>query len=156
MLCVLNLSLIFLNIFYGIYSTPKESKYTTVFLSINNETQCVPLLFLPLKFMTYTLSFVLGKLFLEKTPINTGIFEMIKKSLKYFIISILQQNKKILSTYSLPALLTPLPVIPFTTEEITGCTNEVTKGVNKAGRNPPSCFLISYFTVSVIPSTNIF
>ena len=28
----------------GIYSIPKESKYRTIFLSINNETQCVPLL----------------------------------------------------------------------------------------------------------------
>ena len=34
--------------------------------------------------------------------------------------------------------MTPLPVIPFTTEEITGCTNEASKGANKAGRNVPS------------------
>ena len=43
--------------------------------------------------------------------------------------------------YPLPALLTPLPLIPFTTEEITRCTNEAAKGANKAPRNPPSCFL---------------
>ena len=34
--------------------------------------------------------------------------------------------------YSLPAFLTPLPLIPFTTEEITGCCNEATKSANKA------------------------
>ena len=47
-----------------------------------------------------------------------------------------------MSIYPLPALLTPLPIIPFDTEEITGCTNETTKGVYIAGRNPPSCFLL--------------
>ena len=47
---------------------------------------------------------------------------------------------KILFMYRLPALLTPLPLIPFTTKEITGCTNEVAKGANKAPRNLPSCF----------------
>ena len=51
-------------------------------------------------------------------------------------------------------LFTPLPFIPLTTEEITGCTNEVAKGANKAPRNPPSCFFISCFTVSVTPSIN--
>ena len=58
--------------------------------------------------------------------------------------------------YPLPALLTPLPLVPFTTQEITGCTNEAAKGANKAERNPPSCFFISCFTVSVIPSMNTF
>ena len=58
-------------------------------------------------------------------------------------------NKKILSVYPFPAHLNPLPVIPFTTEEITGCTNEAAKGANKSPRNPPSCFFISCFTVSV-------
>ena len=54
------------------YSIPKESKFTHVFLSINNETQCVPLLFLASRFMTYALSFTLTKLFFEKTPLNKG------------------------------------------------------------------------------------
>ena len=50
--------------------------------------------------------------------------------------------------YLLTALLTPLPLISFTTEEATGCTNKATKGANKAERNPPSCFFfISCFTV---------
>ena len=31
------------NTSYGIYSIPKESKYTVVFPSIDNETQCDPL-----------------------------------------------------------------------------------------------------------------
>ena len=30
---------------WGIYLVPKELNYTAVFLSINNESQCVPLLF---------------------------------------------------------------------------------------------------------------
>ena len=33
----------------------------------------------------------------------------------------------------------PLPVIPFTTEEITGCTKEAAKGTNTAPRNLPFC-----------------
>ena len=54
--------------------------------------------------------------------------------------------------YLFPALLTPLLLIPFTTKEITGRTNEVAKGPNKALRNPRSCFFISCFTVLVTPS----
>ena len=63
MLCVMDLSLIFQ---YSIW------KYTAAFLSINNETQCVSLLFLSSRFMTYAPSFILGKTFLEKTPLNLG------------------------------------------------------------------------------------
>ena len=54
----------------------------------------------------------------------------------------------------LPALLTPLPLKLFTTEEIIGCTIEAAKGANKAPRSPPSCFFILCFTVSVTPSIN--
>ena len=43
--------------------------------------------------------------------------------------------------YPFPALLNSLPLIPFTTEEMTGFTNEAAKGANKAGRNLPFCFL---------------
>ena len=39
--------------------------------------------------------------------------------------------------YPHPALLTPLSLIHFTMEEITDCTKEVAKGVNKTPRNPP-------------------
>ena len=49
-------------------------------------------------------------------------------------------NQIYLSIYPLSALLIPLPLIPFTTKEITGCTNEAAKGTNKAGKNLPSCF----------------
>ena len=45
-------------------STPK------LFLSINNKTQCVPLLCLLLRVMTHSLSFVVCKLCFEKTPLN--------------------------------------------------------------------------------------
>ena len=47
--------------------------------------------------------------------------------------------------------MNPLPVIYFTTEEMTGYTTEATKDANKAARNPRSCFSISCFTASVIP-----
>ena len=60
----------------------------------------------------------------------------------------MEQNKKFLSIYPLPALLTPLPLIPLTTEEITGCANEAANGANKAGLNPTSCLFISCFAVS--------
>ena len=58
--------------------------------------------------------------------------------------------------YPLAALLTPLSLslIPFITEEITGCTKEAAKGANKPPRNPPSCFFISCFSVSVALSIN--
>ena len=52
--------------------------------------------------------------------------------------------------------MTSLPVIPFATEKITGCTNEVAKGANSVPRNQLSCFFISCFTVPVPPSINHF
>ena len=51
--------------------------------------------------------------------------------------------------YPLPALLNALPIIPLTTEEITGCTNEAAKGANKATGNLFR-FFISCFIVSVL------
>ena len=68
----------------------------------------------------------------------------------------MEWNKKFPSMYPLPALLTPLPLIPFTTEEITGCTNEATTGGNKAGRKLPPCCFIASFTVSAMLSINTF
>ena len=54
------------------------------------------------------------------------------------------RSEKFLFIYPLPALLTQLPIIPFTKEEITGCTNEVAKGDNKAPKNP-ACFFYFIF-----------
>ena len=51
----------------GIYS-----KYLALFLSINNETQYIALIFLSLTFITYAPSFTLDKLFLEKASLNLG------------------------------------------------------------------------------------
>ena len=65
-LSIIHLFLILFNTYCRIYSIPEESKYTAVFLSINNETQCVPLILLSLRFITYAPSFILGKLFFEK------------------------------------------------------------------------------------------
>ena len=73
-LWVINLSLVLFNTSSELYSILKEwSKYTAVFLSINNETQCIPLLFSSVKFMTYAPSFILSKLSFEKMPINVGL-----------------------------------------------------------------------------------
>ena len=44
--------------------------------------------------------------------------------------------------------------MPFTTKEITCCTNETAKGANKAPRNLPYCFFILCFTVSITSSIN--
>ena len=73
LLWVIDLSLILFNTCRGTYSIPKESKYTVAILSINNEVQCVQLLLLSSRLVTYAPSFVLGKLFLEKTPLNLGL-----------------------------------------------------------------------------------
>ena len=70
---MIDLSLILFNTCGGTYSIPKESKYTVAILSINNEVQCVQLLLLSSRLVTYAPSFVLGKLFLEKTPLNLGL-----------------------------------------------------------------------------------
>ena len=72
LLWVIDLSLILCNTCGGTYSIPKESKYTVAILSINNEAQCVHLLLLSSRFVTYAPSFILGKLFLEKMPLNLG------------------------------------------------------------------------------------
>ena len=55
------------------YSIPDESKYTTVFLSVNNGTQYVPLPCLSSRFITYAPSFILGKLSLEEGPLNLSL-----------------------------------------------------------------------------------
>ena len=44
--------------------------------------------------------------------------------------------------YHLLAFLNPLPLMPFTSEKITGCTNEAAKDTNKASRNPSSSFYL--------------
>ena len=44
--------------------------------------------------------------------------------------------------YPLPALLTPLPLIPITTEEITGSANEVAKGAQSSKKSAFLFFLL--------------
>ena len=56
-------------------SIVKESKFTAVFQSVNNKTQCVLLLCLSSRFMTYAPRLIFlffGTLPLEKTPSNLG------------------------------------------------------------------------------------
>ena len=81
--------------------------------------------FLSLRFLACAPLFILGKLFLEKNTIKSS-----------FIIE------------------SPLPAISFTTEDTPGYTNEAAKGAQTAPTNPPFCFFISCFTVSVTPSIN--
>ena len=68
---MIDLSLILHNASDGICSISKESRHAAVLLSIKNETQCVPLLCLSRRFITYAPSFILSKLFIDKTPSNT-------------------------------------------------------------------------------------
>ena len=58
---------IYIYIYIYIYTVERIKVYNYI-LMVNNETQCVPLLFLSSRFMTCTPSFILGKLFLEKEP----------------------------------------------------------------------------------------
>ena len=68
---MIDLSSILSNTYWRIYSIPKKSKYTAIFLLINNETRCVPLLCLLSRFMTWASSFILGNLSLEKNTIKS-------------------------------------------------------------------------------------
>ena len=43
----------------------------------------------------------------------------------------MQRNEKCLSIYLLPALLTPVPLIAFTSEKITCCANETAKSTSR-------------------------
>ena len=69
---VIDLSLILFHTSWGIYSISKESWYIAKFLLIDNENQCVPLLFSSSRLMTNAPSFIPGELFLEKAPLNLG------------------------------------------------------------------------------------
>ena len=73
MLCVIDLYLLLFNTYRGIYSIPKESKSTALPPSINDENQCVPLLFLSLTFIVYALFLILGKFFLEKNAVESRL-----------------------------------------------------------------------------------
>ena len=63
---MIHLSLTLFNTSWGIYSTPKKSKETAVFLIIINETQSVPLFSLSSRFMTYAPSLFLVNYLLKK------------------------------------------------------------------------------------------
>ena len=76
-------------------------------------------------------------LFLEKNTIKTRfIFEIISN------LDRVEWNENLSSIYPLAALLAPLPLIPFSADEITGCTNELAKGANKSPRYLLYCFFI--------------
>ena len=51
----------------------------------------------------------------------------------------MEQIEKIVIMYPFPALLSPLPLISFTTEEITGYANQAAKVANRVTTNPPFC-----------------
>ena len=74
---VTDLSLILFNTSSGIYFIPKESNYTSLFLLINNETQCIHLLFLSSKSIAYASALIISKVFLEKKNIKPTIIHKI-------------------------------------------------------------------------------
>ena len=104
MFCVI-FTLILFKTSCGIYSIPKESKYTSVFLSINNERGCFPFLYLSLRFMAYTLSFI--------------FVNCLKSTIKLMLIIKMLSNPNI-AYYYLSVLLYPLPCLlnPFTTTSL--------------------------------------
>ena len=73
---------------------PKRIKYTALFLSKNNEIQCVPLLCLSSRFMTYVQSFVLSKLSLKKKKtLKLGSWS------KYLLIIILLKGWSVIKKF---------------------------------------------------------
>ena len=70
---MIDLSLILFNTSWGLYSIPKESKCTAALLSVNNEAQCVTLLYLSSRYIVYPLSLILCKLSIEKTSLNLAL-----------------------------------------------------------------------------------
>ena len=62
----------------------ERSKNKALFLSMNNETEYVPLLSLVSRFMIYAPSFILGKLSLEKNAINLSFVVEILSNLDIF------------------------------------------------------------------------
>ena len=66
-------------------------------------------------------------------------------------------NGRNLPSYPILALMAPFPDIAFMNKDATGCINQEAIGaINEAAiiapKNPPSCFFISCFTVSVVPA----
>ena len=72
--------LILLSTYCGIYSIPKESNYSAMFMVVNNKSQSVSLLCLSSIFMTCGTSCILRKLSLKKLPLNLSL------QLKYVVI----------------------------------------------------------------------
>ena len=85
--------MILFNTSWGTYSISKESKYAAKFLSINNETQCGTLLFLSSRFITYSPSFILDKLVLEKTPLDLQSFTKYLRPTLVFMWNIAVREK---------------------------------------------------------------
>ena len=60
---------------FGICSTPKLSKYVTLLFNACKAIQWVPISEYSSRVITYAPSFILsGRLSLEKTPLNLGLF----------------------------------------------------------------------------------
>ena len=57
--------------------------------------------------------------------------------MKVRFVKDVDEHKILIYIYRLSALLTPLPLISFTIEKITGCTDKAGKEANKAPRNLP-------------------
>ena len=163
----MDLLLILLNNSCGIYSIPKELKYIAVSLSINNETQCVPLLFLSSGFITNAINprLVIEILKSEILKYLKYVIEIeirITISLLYHLYIIIEgntNNRRIPPSSPFPALVTLFLDIAFINEEATGCiSEEAIDAINEAAigaiivpGNLPSCVL--YFIFYCFSST---
>ena len=101
--------LILLSTYCGIYSIPKESNYSAMFMVVNNESQSVSLLCLSSIFITCGTSCILGKLSLKKLPLN------LSSQLKYVVILLYlkgwSRTKKFHPCYYILFLPFPRPFI---------------------------------------------
>ena len=77
------------------YIQLEKNHQSTQLLSINNETNCFPLLCFSSRFILYAPSFILGQLFLDKTPLKLG------SQLEYLIILILLKGWSVTKNFYL-------------------------------------------------------
>ena len=116
---------------------PKKIKECSCIFVKNTKAQCFPYLCLSSRYMTYALSFILGKLSLAKTPLNLG------SKLKYLVISVLIKGwsgtKYLYECYYVLFLLFSL----FTFLPLKD--SKVVKSANKTPRDPYFCGFFYYF-----------
>ena len=125
-------------------------------MSVNNETQCVPLVCLSSGFTTYAPSF---NQVIISFSCSSDFFSF---SYSSFSENFNVNNERNPPSCPFPVLMTPFSDIAFISKETLDCINKDTiSAINEAAigaiiapTNPPYFFFISSFTVSVAPSIN--